>query len=533
MSQRTQITVLVAICLLLFFAFLGSRPLYNVDEGMHSATSKEMIVTGDWVTPHHNGKPFYDKTALHNWFVALSFLVLGFTEFAARLPAALLGTGTVLVTWWMGRRMYGAGTGFYGGVVLATTILVSVLSQTVVHDISLLFFVTLALALFYRGYSEPGGGKKWFLLSYAAFGMAVLAKGPIGLLLPGAVLFLFFAFRRDFRCLLRMSLPLGALIFLAVAAPWFVAISLANADYVEEFFVKLHVGNFSSSVSMPTHPEPWYYYLTALIGTFLPWSGFLPGAIHRAWQRRREDEHGATLLLLVWVAFYVLFFSAASSKLVTYVLPIFPALALLTGRLWQEVAEREVPSATARRWVWGGFFLLLLIPVATVWVLKIHPDHGGMLRHKYGIDVDLAGLPLYVLSAGLLASGILLLRDRVKAAFGGIAVSIGLCISLFSLIIVPVMNPFQTSREVAIEMDRRVPMGEKLVNYHRIRDTFLFYTDRRVRVMRKPHRLLGYLGSDERVFVLIARRHYDRNELDAPILMTWGDDLLISNRNDP
>jgi len=537
MSDRARVLILVAICGVLTFAFLGSRPLYNVDEGMHSATSKEMVLTGDWITPHHNGKPFYDKTALHNWFVALSFLALGFTEFAARLPAVLLGLGSVLLTFWMGRRMYGSGPGFYGAVVLATSVLVILMSQTIVHDISLLFFVTLAFALFYRGYSDPRGGRKWFLFSYVAFGMAVLAKGPIGLLLPGAVIFLFFAFRRDFRCLLRMSLPWGVLIFAGVAAPWFVAISLANADYVEEFFVKLHFGNFTAKGSMPTHPEPWYYYGMALVGTFMPWSVFLPGAIHRAWQRRGEDESGATLLLLLWAGFYFLFFSAASSKLVTYILPIFPALAILTGRLWHEVATREVPGAAARRWVYGGFLAYVLFPIATIWMLKVDPEWGDTLRHKYGIDPDLAGLPLYAFSLGLLVSGALLWWKMTRAAFAGIGASFGLCMILFILILVPVMNPYQTSREVAMEMDRRVSEGDKLVNFHRIRDTFLFYTDRRVRVLRdtpkKPDRLKRYLDSPERVFVLIAKRHYESKGLTAPILMVQGDDLLISNRDDP
>ena len=152
-QETIFILTLVALCFVLFFLFLGDRPLWDVDEGMHAATSKDMILTGDWVTPRLNGEKFYDKPPLFNWLVALSFLIFGFTEFAARLPAALLGLGCVLFTYFLGRRMFNPLTGLLGGLILATGGEFIGLSIAVVHDMVLTFCITLTLYFFYRGYT--------------------------------------------------------------------------------------------------------------------------------------------------------------------------------------------------------------------------------------------------------------------------------------------------------------------------------------------------------------------------------------------
>ena len=186
-EEYYAILVLCVLCLVVFFFQLGSHPLWDVDEGMHASTSKDMVLSGDWVTTRVNGKNFYDKTVLFNWFAALSFLVFGFTEFAARMPAALLGLGTVLVTYLLGRRLFGSRAGLLGGVILATSPEYIVLSRSVTHDISLAFFITLALFFFYAACSSQPHRRMNLFLLYAALGFAVLAKGPIGLLLPGLI----------------------------------------------------------------------------------------------------------------------------------------------------------------------------------------------------------------------------------------------------------------------------------------------------------------------------------------------------------
>ena len=153
-NEISLILVLISLCLILFFFRLGARPLWDIDEGMHAAMAQTMILSGDWITPKFNGTPFYDKPIFHNWLVAIAFLVFGFTEFAARLPAAVLGSGCVMVTYLLGKKTFHPTVGFLGAAILATALEFIVLSRSVVHDISLVFFITLALYLFYTGYKH-------------------------------------------------------------------------------------------------------------------------------------------------------------------------------------------------------------------------------------------------------------------------------------------------------------------------------------------------------------------------------------------
>jgi len=352
-DERFLVLLLVSVCLVLFFARLGDIPLYDNDEGIHAVTSKEMVLSGDWVTTTFNGEPFYDKPVLYNWFAAVAFLIFGFTEFAARLPAALLGLGSVLATYALGRRLAGPMLGFLGGMILATSPEFITLSRAVVHDISLVFFVTLTLCLFYCGFTASTGTKRYLLPFYAATGFAVLAKGPVGLVLPGATIGLFLILRGQLSFIKHMFLGWGVLIFLIVVAPWYVLISLENTEYAGYFFIQQNLMNFLSS-RQARHPEPFYYYLPVLMGGFMPWSVFLPLAVVDPLRRRLSQIEDGPLFLLIWFGVVLIFFSAAASKLGTYILPLFPAVALLVANVF----KRRMAEPTARfRWIFLCSFI--------------------------------------------------------------------------------------------------------------------------------------------------------------------------------
>jgi 4-amino-4-deoxy-L-arabinose transferase-like glycosyltransferase len=175
-APALHLAILIGLCLLLFFSLLGQRPLWDIDEGMHAATSKDMVLSGDWVTPTLDGEPFFDKPPLFNWLVALSFLVFGFTELAARLPAALAGTACVLATYALGSRMFDRTVGLLGGVILASSLEFLLMSRVVVHDIVLALPVTVALLGFWLAFSSEQRRARHLLLFYLACGVAVLDK---------------------------------------------------------------------------------------------------------------------------------------------------------------------------------------------------------------------------------------------------------------------------------------------------------------------------------------------------------------------
>ena len=530
-EEYYAILILCVLCLVVFFFQLGSHPLWDVDEGMHASTSKDMVLSGDWVTTRVNGKNFYDKTVLFNWFAALSFLVFGFTEFAARMPAALLGLGTVLVTYLLGRRLFGSRAGLLGGVILATSSEYIVLSRSVIHDISLAFFITLALFFFYAACSSQQHRRMNLFLLYAALGFAVLAKGPIGLLLPGLIIGLFLLVKGRLAFLKEMSLGWGALVFLAVAAPWYVLISIRNEDYVSYFFLKQNFGNFLSKVQAH-HPEHFYYYVPVLLGGMLPWSFFVPLAVVRPLRQGLRNLDDGVLFLLLWFSVIFLFFSAANSKLATYILPAFPAVALLVGRLWDEMMTTA--AVGLRKGIgWSLAPLPVLFLAATIYIMVKRPE-ARKLQTLYGMSLqDMSGL-LIALTVILFIALLFLLARKYWSSFSALAAAFVVGMLFFITAYAPIMDPYRSTRTLAKEMDSALPPGEPLVFFWRLWDSALFYTDRRAMILHTEKELLDYLGSRKTALCVIEKERYRQFPLvmaASSVLDEEGNKLLISGRS--
>ncbi|MBW2056592.1 MAG: glycosyltransferase family 39 protein [Deltaproteobacteria bacterium] len=526
-TEIPHLVILTFLCLTLFFFNLGSRPLWDIDEGMHAATSKDMVLTGDWITPKLNGENFYDKPILYNWLAAVSFLVFGFTAFAARLPAALLGLGSVMVTYLLGRRIGGPTLGLLSGVALATNIEFIILSRNVIHDISLAFFVTLALVSFYRAFASEKQRTALLLLFYVSCGFAVLAKGPLGLLLPALVIGLFLIIKRRLAFIREMKMGWGVLVFLAVAAPWYVLISLKNSDYGYYFFIEQNLMRFLSPEAH--HSQPFYYYFPVLLGGFLPWSWALPLALVRSFRKGLRNMPEGTLFVTLWFAVVFVFFSTASSKLSTYILPLFPAASLLVGMLWQELLETPTPAL--HRGVLLSFLPLVGILLGAVFYFQIHPF--GELQSGFGVDLDRLNALLLLLLGGAGAALFLLFTRSYRAFFGTSAGLMALAFLFIVVAILPSVNPYRSTRGLAQELDRLVPPGEKLVFFEKLKDSALFYTDRKALVLDTPQQLMDYLASPKRVFCIIEKESLDELEKlgQMPYVIDQeGDKLIISNR---
>jgi len=521
------ILILIALCLTLFFFRLGARPLWDIDEGKHAVTSKEMILSEDWISPKFNGEPFYDKPVFHNWLVALAFLAFGFTEFAARLPAAVLGSGCVMVTYLLGRKMFHPTVGFLAAVILATSVEFIILSRTVVHDISLVFFLTLALYLFYIGYKDNRHRKRNLLLFYGALGFAVLSKGPIGLALPAMIIGLYLIVERNLKFVMKMQIGWGILIFLAVASPWYILISLKNPDYAGYFFVEQNLGSFLSS--KPRHPNPFYHYIPVLFGGFFPWSCFLPLALIYAVRRKFESIHESTAFLVIWFGIVFIFFSIAGSKLATYILPLFPAASLLVALCWQELLNS--PTAKIRNGFLYSFLPVVVIFLAAIIYLWVYP----LVEMEYSAGITLG--QIYFLAIWLVICIVLaflfLLRKKNHAFFISIAGMTVSAILLFLLMIVPSVNPYRSTKQLSQKYDQLIPANEKLVFYRRIRESALFYSHRRAQVLKTAEQLKDYLASDQRVYAITTRKRLARLSFGPYVVERQGDKLLISNKKSP
>ena len=256
----------------LFLINLGGPSLWDIDEGNNAEAAREMWESDNWVVPSCNYQLRVDKPALLYWLQIAAYHFFGVNEFAARLPSALAALLAVLLTYELGRRQFGAAVGLLAGLILASSFLFCAAAHFANPDALLNAFTVLTLLFFWIGFDS--GWRGWPLLAGASAGLAVLAKGPVGVLLPGAVALLFLLWSRRLRLLGNGRLLLGGLVFLLVALPWYVWVGIeTKTDFLRGFFLKHNVGRFLSP--MENHRGPIFYYPVVLLLGFLPWSLFL------------------------------------------------------------------------------------------------------------------------------------------------------------------------------------------------------------------------------------------------------------------
>ena len=333
------LTALVA-CLLLFR--LGDVPLVGPDEPRYARVAVEMHRSHDVVTPTLLGQPWLEKPPLYYWMAVTAMTVLGENESAARLPSVFAGLGWVLALTFVGTRLYGRRAGLHAGFVLGTSLLGFFFARAAAMDLLLAACVTGAVGLFGLVLLERAGTAA-LMTAYGLTALAVLAKGPLGALLPALVLAGFVAVQPGRAALLRRLLSWRGLgLFLLVVAPWHIVIARRHgALFADEFLVYHNLERFFSTVHQ--HPGAFYYYLPVLLGGLFPWTGLLLPALWHVAPRSRPADR----FVLVWVALPLVFFSLAGSKLPGYILPCLPPLALLIGRRLAEALEAQAPRPQA------------------------------------------------------------------------------------------------------------------------------------------------------------------------------------------
>jgi 4-amino-4-deoxy-L-arabinose transferase-like glycosyltransferase len=344
-------------CLIWFYA-LGARTLVPTDEGRYAEMAREMLAAGDWVTLRLNGLKYFEKPPLQTWMNALTFAVFGLGEWQARLWTGLCGLFGVLMVGYTGRKLFGAQAGFYAAVVLGSCFLWDALAHVNTLDMGLAGMMTLtlcALLLAQRPGIEARTRRNWMLACWAGMALSVLSKGLIGIVLPGAVLVLYTLIARDWALWKRLHLVAGLLLFFAITAPWFILISLRNPEFPQFFFIHEHFQRFTSKVHH--RAGPWYYFIPLLVLGIVPWLGSLLQSLRDA-LRPEAAGFRPKLLLLVWAIFIFFFFSVSGSKLPSYILPIFPALALLLACRLQIASPRELAASAALLAVLGAAGML-------------------------------------------------------------------------------------------------------------------------------------------------------------------------------
>ena len=486
-SWTVSLALVVAGIFFFFPLFLADRiPLLDPDEGLHASIAQEMVERGDWVVPRLMGKPFLDKPILYFWAEALSLRLFGMSEAAIRMPGLMFGLLGAMTTAAVAWRLFGRTAGMIAGLFYATTVFPLTLAQAAVHDIALVPWVNLALLLLWE--SEQVHSRRAALGSAAAagavLGLAVLTKGLVGVALVGITYGSYLVLSRRLTLASCFRGALTLVMAAVVASTWYVAVEQRSPGYLFYFFVERHLLGFTTATQR--HGDaPWWYYLPVLFGGGMPWISYLPAAVRQAWatwrpragvgdkaaiacQRSGASAPGAAasevtvpailqssspqqamrcdrplLLVWCWLIGMTLFLSASHSKLMTYIWPAFPAIAILAAVLWSDLLEGRLVKSTRRWMTWTVCGSCLLGPV----VIPLIPL---IIQRRFAIQFSPALWTVVLLTSMATLTPIWFwMTGRLRATLASAMLAMAAQFVVIVTAIIPQVAPQYSARDLA------------------------------------------------------------------------------------
>jgi len=361
-SSRNICLGLFAVSFIFYLLFSYLLPITDPVESNYALTAKEMVMSTDWLSPQIYGKAWFDKPVFFYWLTAAAFKLFGFYDIAARLvPAFFAGLG-VSLAYWFGKKTSRPEIAILAALIMGTSLEYVLLAKLIITDMVFFVFNSAALVFFYFGYVEMDGTKRWYLLMYVSLALAILTKGPVGLVLPGLVIVAFIFVQRNWKEFKNMFIPTGVLIFLVIAMPWYVAMySVHGSDFLNTF---LGVHNYLRA-TVSEHPEDnvIYYYIVVFFISMLPWS---PLVLKAMIDKRKDLVSRKSVLIsfsLIWAAVYFVFYSSMATKYLTYTFPIVFPLAIVAAHYLEELLAAGKKN-TVLCWVGIPAILVTLIYIA-------------------------------------------------------------------------------------------------------------------------------------------------------------------------
>jgi 4-amino-4-deoxy-L-arabinose transferase-like glycosyltransferase len=523
-----------------FIWHLGSTGLVDETEPLFAEAARQMTVTGDWITPYFDGKTRFDKPPLIYWLMAIGYKSIGVNEWAVRLPSAIAAIALVVLGFYT-LRYFGFATAarskvtqqsdrlqrqlwlsaWIGAPLMAFNLHTIVWARTGVSDMLLSSCIGMALFCFFWGYSSNLKFKiqkakklfsipnRWYVSFYVLTGLAVLAKGPVGIVLPGLIIFAFLLYAGNFWTVLQeMSILSGGLIFLVITIPWYILVTLKHGSaFINSFFGYHNLQRFTDVVN--GHEGPWYFYFPIVLGLFAPWSVYLPYAIARLrfWQpsfwRKQPRQAQLGIFAFFWFVCIFSFFTISVTKLPSYALPLIPAAAILVALGWSEALTRNYQFKLDRPLLISIIVNVLLLIVLAVGFI-VSPHFIGKDPAVPNLDelVAQSGLPWRGGTIwGLTALAIALVLLRRKGWRWLVCINLIGYIAFISFMLIPTSFFIDQTRqlplrEISETIVRVQQPAEELWMIDFKKPSVVFYAGRGVRFFKHQEQLEAYLAQD-------------------------------------
>src|SRR3989338_5468405 len=537
--------------LVVFISFfrLGGFLLFDVDEAVFSEATREMIETGNYITPTYNYEPRYDKPILFYWLMAIAFKLFGINEFSARFISAMFGAALVIMTFFFIKRLYGERAGILAGLCLLLNLEFFVYSHSAVTDMTLTFFITASLYSFYLGFyptshiPHPTSYNKWYLLFWIFSALAVLTKGVIGILFPIGIAFIYILAAGKVKDIKPLLVPRFLLAFFAIAAPWYIAqLYIHGWEFFNAFVIKHHFQRYTEVIS--SHSGPIYFYIPVILGGFFPWVAFLPNAFYKGIKESREirvrglpphassggqETEGTYLFCTIWFLVVFIFFSLSRTKLPNYIMPLYPAMAVVTGLMINELIEKGFK----RSWLYTACGFLVLISLSAAITYFFFP-----LR----IPTEIVFAPHLFTGIGICFSVIvvlsfILLRGRYNfLAIGGIAVATVALLILLRAYGVPPVNIYLQKTLYQYSAYARENLGPDgvLATYEINQPSIAFYSRGKILKLDGESCLKELISKESSQYILVITSKQNIEKLQTiahlMLLKTDGKYALLANR---
>ena len=475
-NRPLRLIIYAVLAAILYLPALGRPALWEPDEGRYAEIAREMVLSGDYVTPRDDFELYFEKPPLVYWTEAAAIGIFGINEFAVRLPAALFSVGQIVITAALAEVMFGATTGFFAALVLALSPLFFGFARFATLDPALAFFLTAALATFYLAAREDSfslpSARRWMLICAAMLALGTLAKGPIALLLGGAIALAWLAVGRRLREIVRMPLVWCGLIYAVIVLPWFILMEMRNPGFLRFFFIHEHLERYVTSSEHGWGP---WFFIPIVIGGMWPWIFFVP----LGWSAIRADDalpnsapdpsrRSAASFLAIWFIVIFVFFSIPRSKLGSYILPALPPLAIVAG---YGLARLRALEDASRRRLFGAIAIANLALAAAVFVffeLVRLPMSAALASDALLIAAVLAAGTVATYALGRTAS-------RVPHAIGALTLAMLATVPL-SARIREDASPISTYRNLARAVQPYLAGDCALASYRHYVQSLPFYT---------------------------------------------------------
>ncbi|MGH7233730.1 MAG: ArnT family glycosyltransferase [Nitrospiraceae bacterium] len=525
MSKWGPLLGLFGLAILLMFLGLGTLGLTDRDEGSNAEAAREMLESGDWITPTLNGEPRFAKPAFVYWLMSGAYRFLGVSEFSARFASAFFGVALILLQCLFLTHVRGKGVGLLGGVMLLLNIEMVAIGRLALTDSVLIFFTTLSLYGFWLGLHGEGRQRAMFWLFYVGMAIGTLTKGPIGVVVPLLGVVPYLSLTKRWPLFWQRGFPLGGVVvFLLLALPWYgmmLAIhgsrytASAQADTVGRFFNV--IGGHGGTVLL---------YVPVLLVGFFPWSGFLPFALYqtlktywctRSWASGEDHQSSGDLELFsaLWIVGVFVFFSVSATRLPHYIGPLFPAAAILTASYWNRCLTGPIPPylraslLTVMGIGYGlGLTLTASLSLYSTFIDKIAKEFPMAAHVEPGWGLTAAG---FVLLIGMAFVGYFgFSEDRRAGAFWAAGSTIALVLLIIIQVALPRFSKYFITppQDLAYTASVNLHPHEPLILYGPPKPSLIFYAKRAAVVIRpgEEEKMRPYLTRPGRAMILLPSR---------------------------